>query len=248
MKLLCPVCGKEVAPGAKTCPTCREPADVYSLWKRLVNSFKFGFNRATAVRCPACGQPGSLKFGCCLRCGSDFSVAAALAPLLRKPRKKWDDLVTHATPGTKRCFQLGYVLLSAILFWLSLGYSEKRHGTEWYLFAALSIVYVAFFTVFFFFLIPRSALVLFTKRTSRLSKLGLLFNYFTLLLFLNTALVTWKQRAYMLATLFGVSYIAFYIFLVWLYPVWTAMGSFFVEPDHAFDPTANQGRRARRDG
>lgn len=182
-----------------------------------------------------------------MRCSANFSVASAIAPILKRPREKWDFLITNASRTTRLVVQLSYVGMSAVVFWLLMAYNQDRFGNEWYMHAALSIVILAFFTLFFFWLVPRTSLALLARRTTRLSKLGLLINYFSLLLVLQILIGIWKDRAFMLATLFVVSWIAFYLFLSFLYPVWCAMGETAIKEDKGFDPTANQGRRARRD-
>ena len=66
------------------------------------------------------------------------------------------------------------------------------------------------------------------------------------MLFLQTLMMTWKERAWMIAMLFVVSWFGFYVFLVYIFPVWDGMSTFFTEPDNTFDATARQGRTVRR--
>ena len=245
MKFSCPHCGHDVRAGDAQCSACKKPLDAASLIRRSWKSFRASFKRATKLKCPLCGKLNTAKSDRCAKCGCDFSVAEALVPLLRPLRKKWDVLFTNATPATKRVCRIVYVLVSAILFWLVLGFSEKQ-GSEWYLHAALSVVYLAVFTLFLVWVVPREYLVRFAKRIKPIEKIGLIFNYFTLLLVLQALIGTWKQRAIMLAVLFGVSWLGFYIFLVYVFPVWTDMGKFFADPDTSFDPRNRQGRNAHR--
>ena len=245
MKFRCPTCDKDVGAGDKVCPTCKEPLHPGALLKRLWDSLKAMFNRAIAVECPVCKEAASLKPGYCMKCGCKFTVSAALLPILRPLRKKWDENISNASPQTKRVFRIGYVIVSAILFWLILGYCEKS-GAEWYLYAALSFVYLAVFCFFLFWIVPRRFLARFMTQRKPVEKIGLVFNFLSALLFLQVLMMNWKQRAWMLAMLFVVSWFGFFIFLVYIFPVWNGMATFFTEPDNVFDPTEKQGRTARR--
>ena len=110
------------------------------------------------------------------------------------------------------------------------------------------MVYLVFLTLFLFWVIPREHLVRFAKQRKPIERLGLICNYFTALLVLQTLLTTWKQRGIMLGALFVGSWAAFFFFLVFVYPIWSGMATFFVEPDKSsFDPTARQGRTVRHD-
>ena len=106
------------------CPTCKEPLHPGSFMKRLWRLLVAALTRSTSVECPLCHQPAAAKSNYCMRCGCDFDIGAALIPLLRPLRRRWDDLVTNASPGTRRLFRITYVFGSAILFCLVLGFSE----------------------------------------------------------------------------------------------------------------------------
>jgi len=246
MPFRCPICEQDVDAGNKECPRCKEPLHLASFFQRFWRGLLAAFTRATCVECPLCHQTSAAKSRYCMSCGCDFSIAAALIPVLRPLRRKWDALFNDMTPATKRSLRIGYVLVSAILFWLMLRYSEKQ-GTDWYLHAGLSIVYVTFLTLFVFFVVPREHLARFARQRKPVERIGLICNYFTILLVIQACLATWKQKGTMLAALFVVSWLGSLIFLVYVYPVWVGFATFFTEPDRAaFDPTARQGRTARR--
>jgi hypothetical protein len=182
-----------------------------------------------------------------MRCGCNFTVAAALVPLLKPLRRMWDSL-ENLSLAAKRRLRIVYVLASAILCWVCLGIAE-RQGLEWFAFALLSIVYLAFITLFLIWIVPPARRVRFAQRRKPLERVGLIFNYLTLLLLLQTFMATWTRRAVMLGVLFVVSWIAFVFFLECLYPTWCGMSRVVFPPgqNDSFDPTAGQGRRARHD-
>ena len=245
MAFRCPVCDRDVKTGDTKCPGCGEPLHAASFVGRLWRSLWAGFTRVTSVECPACGEPAAAKSKYCMRCTCNFTVAAALVPILRPLRNKWDAVFKDASPASKRFARIAYVIASAVLFWLVLSYSEKK-GAVWYLYAALSIVYVAFFTFFLLWVVPREHLSRFVRQRKGVVRIGLIFNFFTALLLLQVLMATWTARALMLGALFIVSWLGFYFFLVYIFPVWCGMSVFF--DDYVpFDHTARQGRTARRD-
>jgi len=232
--------------GDKTCPHCHEPMDARSVFKSLWQKLGFKINRATAVRCPTCHAVGSLRRGYCVECGCNFTVAAALAPLLRGPRRLWDRHVSNAGPATKRKFQLGYLLFSLLAFLTLLAGFEKLQPGKWLGTSLLMVIFLPFFLLLFFWLMPRNLLVLAAHRTTRLVKLALVLNYFTLLFVLQLVVSTWVEKAVIVASQIVISIVAFYLLMEFVWPVWNALAQSFRQAagPQEFDPSANQGRRA----
>jgi hypothetical protein len=236
-----------VQPGDRQCPHCHKPLDVASAFRRLWERLGFAFNRTTAVRCPKCNKTGSLKFGYCTGCGCNFTVASATEKLLLGPRKIWDRNVTNATATTRRRFKWYYLLFSVVIFFTTLTAYTKFLPANWLGTALLTLLFLMLFLVLLFGLTPRQNLVAFARKTPPVIKLSLVFNYFTVLLLLQFAVSIWHAQAVIMAILCLMSWLGFYVFLVHVWPVWVAMGSFFQEPVYQFDPRDNQGRRAYRD-
>lgn len=254
MALLCSQCGEPVKAGDKTCPNpnCGEPLDVRSVFKRLLEQLGFRFARATAVRCPVCNVVGSLKVGYCYNCGCGFTLAAALAPLLRGPRRLWDRLTEGADNPTKWTFRRYYFWFSLVLFFATLSVYEKVQPEKGIATILLAVVYLPLLLVLGIWLKPRPKTPVpgAKKRTTpKITKLTLVFNYFTFLLVMELAMAAWLQKAIIIAIQCGVTVVAWFVFITFLWPVWTAMGIFFQQQsdDAQFDPTSYQGRRARSD-
>jgi hypothetical protein len=248
MALSCPVCGREVKAGQTRC-ACDATIDAASEAKRWWGKIKAVFHKTAAVVCPACGHPSStLQAGHCDNCKTNFTIGLALAPLVRPVRKRWDDFHSRATASTWRTIRNIYALMSAGAFWMVLGVSHPS-GMEWLGFALLSSAYLAFLTLFVGLIVPRGFIAAFIRSLDPIKRISLVLNYFTLLILLQVALVTWKQRAFMLGACFGISWLGFYVFLVYLYPVWSDLASHFNESLDAktFRATDTQARTARRD-
>jgi hypothetical protein len=249
--LLCSQCGKPLKPGEQLCPNpnCREPQDVRSVFKRLLEKIGIGFNRATAVRCPVCDAVGSLKIGYCMRCGCGFTVGAAFAPLLRGPRKLWDKLKNKPDTVTKRRFQQFYFLLSVFLFLAVLSIYEHFQPHKWLAAGLFAVIFLPLLLVLILWLKPkRNPRAAPRPPTARIIKLSLVFNYFTTLLLLELVVGVWLEKAMIIAVQCVVTLVAFYCFVNFFWPVWIALGEAFrqqAQPD--FDPTSYQGRRARTD-
>src|ERR1035441_1787850 len=201
MAFHCPVCDHDVKAGDTVCPTCKEPLHAASFVGRLWRSLCAAFSRATSFESPACHKLVAAKSRDCIKCGCNFTIAAALVPILRPLRNKWDAVFKDVSPASKRFARILYVIASAILFWLVLSYSEKK-GAVWYLYAALSIVYVAFFTFFLLWVVPREHLSRFVRQRKGVVRIGLICNFFTAVLLLQVLMATWPARAVMLGVLF----------------------------------------------
>lgn len=251
MNFLCPFCDKPTKLTGRVCsnPDCRKSLDVRSVFRRLWVQLGSSFRRATAVCCPACNATGSIKVGKCLNCGCDFTVAAALAPLLRGPRRVWDRYVTNTTDGTKLVFQRGYFLVSLGVFAGTLVVMEDLQTGKWLVSSVLNVIFLTFLLLLFFWLIPRPLLMAAARCVSALVKLSLVLNYLTLLLLLQLAVSTWLWKAVILASQLVISVVSFHLLLAYVWPVWNAMAQSFRQAAEAyeFDPSNPQGRRAYTD-
>jgi hypothetical protein len=205
--------------------------------------------RATTVKCPACDATGSIKVGHCTVCGCNFTVAAALAPLLRGPRRLWDRYVTDATDQTKQVWQRLHFLISLAAFVAMLMLLEDLQTGKWLVSSVLGVIFLTFLLLLFFWLVPRPLLVAAARCVSALVKLSLVLNYLTLLLLLQLAVSTWLWKAVILASQLVISVAAFHLLLSYVWPVWNAMAQSFRNAAEAyeFDPSNPQGRRAYTD-
>lgn len=249
MSLLCSECDEPVKLGDKACSNCGEPLDVRSVFRRLLEKIGYGFNRATAVRCPVCNKVGSLKVGYCYKCGCNFTVAAAAAPLLRGSRKLWDRLKNNPNEATKRKFQRYYFWSSALLLIVVLSIYESFQPHKWIATGLFAVIFLPLLLLLVLWLMPKRRPNAAPRRpTARIIKLSLVFNYFTFLMLLELAIAVWLEKAMIIAVQSVVTLVAFYSFKTFFWPVWTALGLFFREQTQApFDPTSYQGRRARSD-
>jgi hypothetical protein len=234
MPFRCPVCDGEVRVSDKACPHCKEPLDAASFIKRL---FVFTYNRASALRCPVCNFSGRPERGCCVYCGSNFTLAAALAPPIRwwnkKPLRYWRKL----RPVTRRRL---HFYSSAAFLWFALGWAAD-HETDLAAVSLLSIAYLAVLLLFVVFVVPRDKRINFTTGIPPLTKISLSFNYFAFLIFLQGVLLTWARRAAVLGGLFFMSWAACWLFLEYIYPIACVMAD-IITGHPGFDPTADQTR------
>jgi hypothetical protein len=251
MTFLCAQCGKPVGRGDRVCPNpnCREPQDVRSVFKRWLEGMGIGVRRATAVRCPACNAVGSLEIGYCMKCGCNFTVAAAIAPLLRGPRRLWDRWKNKFDSMSKQRFQRYFFWLSVFLFLAVLSIHEHFQPNKWGATALVAIIFLPLLLLLVLWLKPkRDPRAPRPPPLGRIVKLALVFNYFSVLLLIELLVGVWLEKAVIIAVQCVVTLVAFYCFATFFWPVWVALGEFFREQARAqFDPTSYQGRRARSD-
>lgn len=172
------------------------------------------------------------------------AVEVTLTPL----RQRWYRFVDAAGPKTMRRLQWAYLLASLGLLWWLLGWTERRHGSDWMAQAALSILYLAAVVLLVAVLVPKATLVRAVRGTSRLVKLGLVLNYFTLLLVLQNVIAAWWTRAAMLAGVFVATWAALVVVWHFFWPTYLTTANTLMGTDEApFDPSHPQGRTFRAD-
>lgn len=246
MKLACPNCGKDVALNDRACPHCGTAFGPLSLLKFLWRDLAGWCARWTALRCPKCHQASPFRAKACVHCGQKMTFAAAVEVSLTPSRERWRRFVQEAGPKTQRRVQWAYVAASALALWWLLGYAERRLGPYWIGQALFSVVYLAIFGMLAAWLVPPTVWTSIARGTSPLVKVGLLANYLSVLLLLNTAIGAWWSRAITLAAVFAATWIAIWITCRFLWPVYLdASNLFFGTRQRPFDPSAPQGRNAR---
>ncbi len=136
-----------------------------------------------------------------------------------------------------------------LLMWAILELDKSLGGGALLFTSLITMVYLAVLLLIFFWLTPKSKLILVAVASPPLIKLALVFNYVTLLLLLHMAVTAWFDKALVLAAMFIISAIAFHGFLQWLWPAFCLMGDFWGPNAGArfYNTTGAQGRRARYD-
>jgi len=142
-----------------------------------------------------------------------------------------------------------YLLFSVVLFWVAVGWVEKRFAYTWILNALVSIFYLPVIAMLARWITTPDFLTLFPRRLYPSTKLALFFNYLTLVLGVQIFIGTWWHRACIILGLFAVTFAS----LILLknaapYFVNNLKAFFFPPPDDPsppFDPSDPQGRRIR---
>ena len=244
MKFMCPKCDRPCGLFQSACPTCGFSLTLGSVVAHYWSRFK----GLAAFRCPGCGNAVPVGQAACGTCGGAMTLGAAVDHTLAPPKRWWHRFLRGATPGQKRLIQWIYFLLSALLLWGTVAHIEKSVGSAWFSYAALSAVYIAVFGLLLLLLVPRPVLQRIYFRSSALTKLSILCNALVGAFALQLFIGAWWARAIILATLFGVLWLAAYIFHVWIMPMAAATEQTFVgSPRDNFDPRARQGRNVRLD-
>lgn len=250
MKIRCPKCENAISHSEGVCSQCGFSLTVGSVFKHYAGQSKLWLGRATSIRCPECSTAMPLSSTTCPSCGLSITVEAATDP------KKQAVLayIKSISARAKLRLQLSYLLGSAVLLWWLLDYVFEKNGNMWFAHAALSFVLLAFFTLIFFWLVPRALLVRVAhggpkhKPFSRIIKLALVFNYLSTLLLIQLAIGAWPMRASILAVLFVGSFFAFSVLHTRILTVWGWMAELFSVPQPPqYDPAAAQGRRVKID-
>jgi hypothetical protein len=244
MKLACPKCEEPCGLFQNACPRCGFALTLGSVLAHYRDQFK----ARAAFQCPQCREPVPVTARTCAKCGAPITVRAAIDTTLAPPKRRWREFRRQAGPGTKRSIQWGYLLFSFLLLGGLLTYIAGQPGAVWLPTAALSVVYLAVFGLLALLLVPRRVFRAVYWGASAVMKLSLVCNFLSVMILLQFLIGAWWGQAVVLAILFGVVWLAAYIFHIYVLPMAAATEQVFIRPgERDFDSKGPQGRDARWD-
>lgn len=247
MKFACPNCSHAGGIFRGKCPACGFSLGLWSLLKFYARRISEKLSKATALRCPKCDFANPIKAIRCAKCNAHLSVSLATDVVMDRPRKGWQNFLRGVTPQTKRRIQWSYLIFSAASLWWLLAYVEKSGGSNWPLYMALSIIYVAVLSFFALWLIPRRVFINVFRKAAALVKLALTLNGLSLMLLVQLFIKVWWVRALTLIGLFVVAWFGAWVFHRFILPMVAETEAVFLGGPVAFDSTGPQGRSARVD-
>ena len=233
------------------CSKCGLQMTVGGLFRHFSKSFRSFFTDRLAIKCrnPKCSAFIPAFRSDCPGCGSTLTVEDVVEGTIGPHRERVKEMVAP-TKSKKKAFQWVYLLVSALVFWTTLGLLETRIASGWVLHAMLSVIYLSVFLLLSLWLIPQRTFIAIARRTSRIVKLGMVFNYLTALFLLQMYLSSWWARSVMLGVLFIVTWLAAWVFWRFLWPMSSIISNIFVPPNTTqkpFEPTDSQGRNVGMD-
>ena len=246
MDFACPYanCGKPVSLRDASCPHCHEPLSVGAILRYQYRRLTGGVRRQARVACPKCRKPLPLSATVCPKCKTPVAFDDAVDHVLNPIRAWWEAWKARAAadPARQRRVQWTHLFLSGLLLWLLVSYVANHRAADWLWQLGLCAVYLAVIAFLTALIAPAGFFPMIARWGWRV-KVGLTFNYFTLLLLLQMFIGAFWVRAVTLAVLFAVTYVAFLVLRWFLAP----MAQSFAPPSNRFEPTDPQGRRARYD-
>jgi len=244
MKLACPKCKRPCGLFQNACEGC---GFAFTLGSALAY-YRDQFKARAAFQCPQCREPVPVTARTCAKCGAPITVGAAIDTTLAPPKRRWRELRRQARPGTWRRLRWGYLLFSFLLLGGLLTYIAGQPGAVWLPTAALSVVYLAVFGVLARWLFATAVFRAVYWGRSAVVKLGLVCNFLSAMILLQFLIGAWWGQAIVLAILFGVVWLAAYIFHIYVLPMAAATEQVFIRPGEPdFDSKGPQGRNARWD-
>jgi hypothetical protein len=168
-----------------------------------------------------------------------MTVGAVVDKSTEPPRQAWHNFLRTATPRTARVVQFIYFLMSAGVLWWLVSYPERDH-TDWFSALALALFFLILITLLLKLIVPRQVLVDLAQQPPFIVKLGLICNYFAVLLILQIVIATWWAQALTLAGLLGISMLG----------LWVCRAILLrrrKQPCSIYDPSTPQGRQGRFD-
>jgi hypothetical protein len=226
----------------QACPNCHRTFGVFTFPVIVWQNVRAWLARVTAIRCPACLRASPWRDSACRHCGQALTFAASVEVVLTPLRRRWEAAIDGAGPRAMRRVQWGHFLLSVAALWGSLGYPERHPGNGWSGPAALSALFLAVILLLMALLMPRRFWVRLLG-WSRLTRFGLVFNYFTALLWLQPLIQTWEARAQTLAVLIGITYLGGWLLTRLLWPMYCNTANIVLGAAQGFNASQPQGRR-----
>ncbi|MCP5525098.1 MAG: hypothetical protein H7A46_26535 [Verrucomicrobiales bacterium] len=228
-----------------TCPHCQQSLRFGAILRYTLRRLVGGARRQAQVSCPKCHRDVPLSAKECPHCAKPMAFGDLVDDKLEPVRRKWEKFKDDAAmdPGRQRRIQWTYFFLSALILWMLVSYVASHRTEDWLWQLGLCTVYLAVIAFLTAIIAPGGVFARMARWGWRV-KMGLVCNYFSLLMVLQLFIGTFWKRAVTLATLFAVTYIAFLILSNILAPM---AEPFQKKGPTRHDPTAPQGRRARYD-
>lgn len=230
----------------RTCPECGFELTLRAVLRHYGRRLSTGMRHRAVIACPHCQEVAPLTASTCPHCGQTISFDDAYETAVQPARRRYHAFIREASPRTKRLFRWSYFAVSAVGLWQMLAYIEAHVGDGWVGHAALSVIYLAVLLLGVLLFVPRRRLRALVGHRSVSVKLGLIMNCFCGLIVLQIVIGEWWMRSLVLAGLFLIVWLAFYVLHEWVLPMLGAARSTFLgSEEKRFDHTGPQGRMAR---
>ena len=237
MQLKCPQCAKPVSWSEAECPRCRAAVT----FGAHVRSF---FGKFTLIVCPSCGRDVSWRSRSCA-CGQAMTIDAAFKRDGGGARLR--AMLAGAGDEARKKFQLWFLVLSALLFWILLGVDlAVQHSYKHYFLLLTFLPLIALLAITITPYPMRMALI---HRTAWLFRIGIVINVFSFVLGLKLLIGFFENPATVIAVLIGVMLLSGYLLIHLLAPVWFWLEWFVHRPGFVpqHDPQADQGHKVKVD-
>ena len=244
MKFSCPNpdCSGVIGLSDRSCGECGFVLTLGNVFRHYFSAFR---RKGLKLRCPHCEHANPLKSPKCESCGHPLTVSSVVDP----PRAKWRSLIGNASPEFKKRVQLAHMILSAILLLWLIGYIESTLSIQWIFSVFLSVLYLAVFVVCSMWVVPKPVRYALIRRPAPITRIGLIFNFFSGVFLLQMMITNWVTQSLVLAAVFIVIWVATWIFVRWFWPLISEASSIIVSdelpqsPSQEFRADGSQGRR-----
>lgn len=245
MNIKCDVCNQEFNAKETKCPFCCEPQTIHAVLGRIFGRAK----RATALICPdsKCGKLNNPKNKFCAYCGRNLTLSEAAVQAMLGVRKSWENFKDR-NPHFLSNWRITHLVLS--LFALPVVYKlvQPLIKREWNWAILYTLAMLIFCAMVVMWVVPPQKRLLFYRSLKPTTRLALVFNYLAFLLLFHAGVVLFTEQVALIVCGVVVTHLAVLILFGHVYDWWLYAGSklFGDDGDHRFDPTADQGRGARR--
>jgi hypothetical protein len=242
-----PVCGAGVRLGEPVCPQCGQSLSFVAVLRFTLKGWWGWVKNATQTRCPGCRAVIPLREALCPRCGQPVTFAGAVNATIAPGRRAAGKVLREMSPEAQSGVRWSYVVFSALVFWMLVLRVERSWNNDWYGYAAVSVVYLAFLYLIFLWVVPGSLRAKVGRRIRMATKLAAIFNFFSLLLLLLLFIARFWGQANKIALVFGISFAAFWVVSSFLRGLWAELALDWMDVPPTFNHLGNQGRGAYRD-
>ncbi len=242
MKLKCDVCGGVFDSNEAKCPSCKEPQDVGAIFRRMFSRAK----RATGLVCPECRRLNNPKNARCEHCGSDLTISVGMYQLVFRVRQAWENFKAKH-PQFTRNWRITHFALSVFALVIAYKLLKPLITTGWDMAILYTIAMLVFGTMVLMWTVPQEKRHAFYVSLTPSTRLSLVLNYFTFLLLFHAGVIVFKEQVAFIVTGVLITHASIFLVFGHAYDWWAYAGyQMFHKPDNRFDPTAEQGRGARR--
>lgn len=229
---------------ATTCSECGVPLTLGVVSRHYGEALVQWAKETAVIACPHCGRTVPIYNKTCPRCRDTITVGASAKASVGPACRRWQRMNQSSPRQARVLRQSAYLLSSAVLFGWQFATDSYGDFGRVMIRVMVSSILLAFLGLIAVWVLPRHFVGPLVARASVVIKLGLIFNYLSLVLLIQSCIAGWFERSLVLLGLIISTWVGAAFLHRHIWPVAVGVRQIFRDRDGGyFDPSQPQGRQ-----